>query len=145
MIEFKVATTGARIPHPDDHVRNLPAPPVLKPYSLISKYNQREKRMKRTILFIIAICLCYGPVFNGYSQSRGNQSKPQQNAARPNKPAEKTNQAPKTVARGRPLDAAAWSTTQRFVETPFKKITYVERSSRDTTLFLHSFPLNEFQ
>jgi len=31
---------GARIPHPDDHVRNLPAPPVLKPYSLISKSNQ---------------------------------------------------------------------------------------------------------
>src|SRR5215510_7613000 len=109
MIEFKVATTGARIPHLDDHVRNLPAPPVLKTYSLISKYNQKEKRMKRTILFIIAACLCYGSVFNGYSQARGNQSKPQQNVGRPKKPAEKTSQAPKTVAPGRPLDAAAWS------------------------------------
>src|SRR5262249_59133804 len=117
----------ARIPHPDYHVRNLPAPPVLKPYSLISKYNQMEKGMKRTTLFIIAIYLCHGPVFNGYSQARGNQSKTQPNAGRPKKPAEKTNRAPKILAPGRPLDAVAWSAARRFAETPFGKIAYVER------------------
>jgi len=104
-----------------------------------------EKRMKRRILFIIAICLCHGPVFNGHSQARGNQSKLQQNAARPKKPAEQTNQAPKTVAHGRPLDAAAWSAARRFAETPFGKIAYVERGSGDAALFLHGFPLNGFQ
>jgi pimeloyl-ACP methyl ester carboxylesterase len=104
-----------------------------------------EKRMKRTILFIIAICLCHGSVFNGYSQARGNQSMPQQNAGRPKKPAEKTSQAPETVARGRPLDAAAWSAARRYAETPFGKIAYVERGSGDAALFLHGFPLNGFQ
>jgi haloalkane dehalogenase len=104
-----------------------------------------EKRMKRTVLFIIAICLCHGPVFNAYAKSRGNQSKPQQNAGRPEKPAEKKSQAPKTVAHGQPTDAAAWSAARQFAETPFGKIAYVERGSGDAALFLHGFPLNGFQ
>src|SRR6266511_2205023 len=124
---------------------HLLAPPVLKPYSLTSKCNQMEKRMKRTVLFIIAICLCHGPVFNGYSQARGNQSKPQQNAGPPKKPTEKTSQAPKTLAHGRPLDAAAWSAARQFAATPFGKIAYVDRGSGDAALFLHGFPLNGFQ
>src|SRR5262249_31694692 len=135
----------ARMPNPDNHVRNLPAPPVLKPYSLISKYNHMEKRMKRTILFIIAICLCQGPVFNNYAQARGNHSKPQQNAGRPKKPAKRTSQAQNALASGRPLDAVAWSAARRFAETPFGKIAYVERGSGDAALFLHGFPLNGFQ
>jgi haloalkane dehalogenase len=118
---------------------------VLKPYSLISRYNQKEKWMKRRILFIIGVCLCHGPVFNAYSVACGNQSKPQQNASRPNKSAEKRNRAPKTVAHGRPLDAAAWSAARRYAETPFGKIAYVERGSGDVALFLHGFPLNGFQ
>jgi pimeloyl-ACP methyl ester carboxylesterase len=112
---------------------------------LISEYNLKEKGMKRRTLFIIAICLCPGAVFNGYSLARGNQSKPQQNAGRPKKPAEKTSRAPRTVAHGRPLDAAAWSAARRFAETPFGKIAYVERGSGDAALFLHGFPLNGFQ
>jgi haloalkane dehalogenase len=101
--------------------------------------------MKRTIRFIIAVCLCYGPVFNGYSQARGNQSKPQQNTGRHKIPSEKTSQTPKTVAPGRQLEAAAWSAARRFAETPFGKIAYVERGSGDAALFLHGFPLNGFQ
>src|SRR5262245_11463052 len=101
--------------------------------------------MKRTILFISAVCICYGPVFNGHSQTRGNQSKPQQKTSQPKKPAEKTSQAPKTVAPDRPSDAAAWSAARRFAETPFGKIAYVERGSGDAALFLHGFPLNGFQ
>src|SRR5262245_47300198 len=104
-----------------------------------------EKRMKRTILFTIAICLCHGPVFKDCAQARGNQSKPKQNVGRPIKPSEKTRQAPKTVTLVRPLDAAAWSAARRFAETPFGKIAYVERGSGDAALFLHGFPLNGFQ
>src|SRR5262245_59591761 len=101
--------------------------------------------MKRRILFLIGVCLCHGPVFNGYSQASETQSKPQQNAGRPNKSAEKAGQAPKTVAPDRPLDAAAWSAARRYAETPFGKIAYVERGSGDAALFLHGFPLNGFQ
>src|SRR5262245_3466162 len=101
--------------------------------------------MQRTVLFIIAVCLCYGPVFNCYSQARVNQPNPLQHADRHNKPAEKTTQAPKTSAPGRPLDAAAWNSARRFAETPFGKIAYVERGSGDAALFLHGFPLNGFQ
>jgi pimeloyl-ACP methyl ester carboxylesterase len=112
---------------------------------LISKYNQKEKRMKHMVFFIIAVCLCNGPVSNGHSLTRGNQSKPQQNTSRPQKTAEKTSQAPKTLATGRPLDAAAWSAARQYADTPFGKIAYVERGSGDAALFLHGFPLNGFQ
>src|SRR5262245_11476004 len=104
-----------------------------------------EKRMKRSVLFIIAICLCHGQVFIGYAQAGGIQSKPQHNAGRPKKPSEKTSHAQKTVTPGRPLDAAAWSAARRFADTPFGKIAYVERGSGDAALFLHGFPLNGFQ
>src|SRR5262245_6155639 len=101
--------------------------------------------MKRTILFIIAICLCHGPIFNTYTQAGGSQSKPQQSAGQPKKPSVKARRTPKTVAHGRPLDAAAWSAARQFAETPFGKIAYVERGSGDAALFLHGFPLNGFQ
>lgn len=101
--------------------------------------------MKRTILFITAICLCYGSVFNGYSQTRGERSKPQQKTSQPGKMAEKTSQTPSAMAAGQSLDAAAWSAARRFAETPFGKIAYVERGSGDAALFLHGFPLNGFQ
>jgi haloalkane dehalogenase len=118
---------------------------VLKTYSLISKYNQKEKRMKRTILFILAVCLCFGSVISGYSQTSRNRSKPQQKTSQPGKMAEKTSRTPRTVAPDQPLDAAAWSAARRFAETPFGKIAYVERGSEDAALFLHGFPLNGFQ
>jgi pimeloyl-ACP methyl ester carboxylesterase len=90
---------------------------VFKIYSLISKYNQKEKRMKRTILFIIAVCLCFGLLFNDYSQARGKRPKPQQKTGRPGKRAERISQRPRAAAPGQPLDAAAWSAARRDVET----------------------------
>src|SRR5262245_5682472 len=50
------APTGARIPHPDNHVRNLPAPPALKSYYMkgtprfgAKKCSHREHREHRGI------------------------------------------------------------------------------------------------
>jgi haloalkane dehalogenase len=44
-----------------------------------------------------------------------------------------------------PTDAAAFHALRRFAQTPFGRIAYVERGSRDAALFLHGFPLNGFQ
>jgi pimeloyl-ACP methyl ester carboxylesterase len=45
----------------------------------------------------------------------------------------------------KPMDAAAFHAARQFAETPFGKISYVERGSGDAALFLHGFPLNGFQ
>jgi haloalkane dehalogenase len=43
------------------------------------------------------------------------------------------------------MNAAAFHSTRRFVQTKFGKIAYVERGSGRVALFLHGFPLNGFQ
>ncbi len=50
--------------------------------------------MKRTILFVIVVCLCYGSFFSGYAQTHRRQSKAQQKNSQPKKPAEKTRVLP---------------------------------------------------
>ena len=45
----------------------------------------------------------------------------------------------------RPMTAATFHASRRFVTTPFGDIAYVERGSGDVALFLHGFPLNGFQ
>ena len=45
----------------------------------------------------------------------------------------------------RPMDAAAFHASRRFVQTRFGRIAYVERGSGPVALFLHGFPLNSFQ
>jgi pimeloyl-ACP methyl ester carboxylesterase len=43
------------------------------------------------------------------------------------------------------MDAAAFFRSQKFAQTRFGTIAYVERGSGDAALFLHGFPLNSFQ
>src|SRR5215470_16720508 len=124
--------------HNDDHVRNLPASPASKTYSLISNHIREEKLMKRTMFFVIAVCLCQGSFSSGYTQTRGKQPMPQQEISRTKKLARNTSQSQR-------LDAAAFHATRRFADTHFGKIAYVERGSGTAALFLHGFPLNGFQ
>ena len=44
----------------------------------------------------------------------------------------------------RVLDAATFTALRRFAETPFGRISYVERGAGPTALFLHGLPLNGF-
>ncbi|NMO16676.1 alpha/beta hydrolase [Pyxidicoccus fallax] len=43
------------------------------------------------------------------------------------------------------LDAAAFRASRRYAQTRFGRIAYVERGTGDAALFLHGFPLNNFQ
>lgn len=45
----------------------------------------------------------------------------------------------------RPMNAAAFHASRRFVELSFGKIAYVERGTGDAALFLHGAPLNGYQ
>lgn len=45
----------------------------------------------------------------------------------------------------KPMNAAAFHASRRFVETSFGRIAHVERGSGPAALFLHGFPLNGFQ
>jgi haloalkane dehalogenase len=44
-----------------------------------------------------------------------------------------------------PMDAAAFRAAQRFAETRFGRIAYIERGQGPAALFLHGFPLSGFQ
>src|SRR5882724_3045597 len=43
------------------------------------------------------------------------------------------------------MEASAFETERRYVETHFGRIAYVERGSGKAAMFLHGFPLNSFQ
>lgn len=44
-----------------------------------------------------------------------------------------------------PMDAAAFRAAQRFAETRFGRIAYIDRGQGPAALFLHGFPLSSFQ
>jgi haloalkane dehalogenase len=50
-----------------------------------------------------------------------------------------------TAASARPTDAAAWIAARKFEPTVFGNIAYADRGSGEAALFLHGFPLNNFQ
>jgi haloalkane dehalogenase len=50
-----------------------------------------------------------------------------------------------SVKSSKPITAAEFRLTRRFVETAYGRIAYVEQGSGQAALFLHGFPLNGFQ
>jgi pimeloyl-ACP methyl ester carboxylesterase len=53
--------------------------------------------------------------------------------------------SPSAPTAGLRTTAAEFRAARRYVATPFGRIAYVERGSREAALFLHGFPLNGFQ